>query len=134
MVYKTLYFAWSIPEKLHYKVKFSIFFFKKGQKKALAHKGLMLLKYSMSFVYLVAKVLERSRLPWKRRLGMHHQASIMDKNNAFGLSSGTSNDRYQIPFLIVRFYSENVFGHAFFTEIDKFFSYVFFSKAIKFLL
>ena len=39
MVYKTLYFGWSIPEKLRYKVKFSIFK-KKKPKKALALKGL----------------------------------------------------------------------------------------------
>ena len=35
MVYKTLYFGWSIPEKLRYKVKFSMF-----KKKALVLKGL----------------------------------------------------------------------------------------------
>ena len=40
MVYKTLYFGWSIPEKLRYKVKVSIFKKKKAQKKALALKGL----------------------------------------------------------------------------------------------
>ena len=40
MVYKTFYFGSSIPEKLRYKVKFSIFFEKKAQKKALALKGL----------------------------------------------------------------------------------------------
>ena len=32
MVYKTLYFGWSIPEKLRYKVKISIFFEKKPKK------------------------------------------------------------------------------------------------------
>ena len=35
MVYKPLYFGWSIPENLHYEVKFSIYFFKKSQKQAL---------------------------------------------------------------------------------------------------